>query len=233
MISIVLPVLNEEARLAQGVAKLIDFKAKHKLEFEIIIADNGSIDKTAEIAKNLAVKFADIKCIFLPEKGVGRALKQAWANSASTYVGYMDVDLATDLNHLLEVFDLIEKNVPVINGSRLLPGAKVINRSSQREISSRIFNKILQWRLGVHFSDGMCGFKFLKRELFLEIMDSFDFLDDGWFFNTEILIKSEWLGYDIKEIPVVWSDDRDSRVNILKTGLNYLRQIERLRGLQV
>jgi hypothetical protein len=142
----------------------------------------------------------------------------------------MDVDLATDLRHLREMLDLFASaGVNVVSGSRLLPGATVVNRSLTREITSRGFNWIIRRRLGIGFSDGMCGFKFLRRRLFERIRERYAPLSDGWFFNTEILVKSEWLGERVRDLPVFWTDDRSSRVRFHQIIPDYLREIERLR----
>jgi len=145
-------------------------------------------------------------------------------------VGYMDVDLATDLKHLDEVRGAFNSQSGdlLVSGSRLLPGSHVINRTLTREISSRGFNLLLGWTLGVRFSDGMCGFKFLRKPTFDRLL-RFGVQNDEWFFNAEIMVISEWLGVPIREIPVRWIDDRDSRVRVPDLAKKYLHEMTRLR----
>ena len=122
---------------------------------------------------------------------------------------------------------LLDEQIEVVTGSRLLAESEVINRMLTREITSRGFNKILQSALGIHFTDGMCGFKFIKRSIFDLLMER-GVHNDEWFFCTELLVKAEWLCFNIHELPVQWTDDRDSRVELGKTIVKYLKEIRRL-----
>src|SRR6185437_11052748 len=98
------PVLNEKNRLSNGVMNLINYlKSQEMKNFTITIADNGSTDNTREIAQKLAAQYPEIKIVDVKKKGVGLALKKSWENSQADIIGYMDIDLATDINHLCEV----------------------------------------------------------------------------------------------------------------------------------
>jgi hypothetical protein len=141
----------------------------------------------------------------------------------------MDVDLATDLEHFKEVVSVFEKGgVDVVNGSRNLPASQISNRKLIREITSRGFNILLRYILNTHITDGMCGFKFTRREAYQNIAE-YGIRNGGWFFCTEYLCLAERLGYAITEIPVRWQDDQDSRVRIVRLSVYYLREIVRLR----
>lgn len=229
-VEITIPVLNEEFRLDKGVRTTIAFFEKQNLsQCSLIIADNGSTDKTEEIAQGLVAEFPGrVRYIKVPRKGVGLALRTSWTASSADIVGYMDVDLATDLKHLPEVIaEFGTQDVAVVSGSRLKKGALVENRTLVREITSRVFNTVVKLLLGVRFSDGMCGFKFLRRDHANRLIATGIDLD-GWFFCTEILVKSEWLGIPVHELPVHWSDDADSRVKLARLTMAYLREIVRL-----
>lgn len=231
MFEITIPVLNEEKTLERNVLKALHFcKEKVTPQVQIIIADNGSTDQTATIGKKLAENYDEVKYIQVPRKGVGLALRTSWVSSKAEVVGYMDLDLATDLEHLKEVYNilLVERGFEIVNGSRLLSGSVVENRSSLREFTSRAFNNLVRTLLGVDFTDGMCGFKFLKRKTAMELIDTGITLD-GWFFATEILVKAEWTNKSVKEIPVKWTDDPNSKVNVLKLSKEYWGEILRLR----
>ena len=165
----------------------------------------------------------------MDKRGVGLALKQSWASSDADLIGYMDVDLATDLNHILEVYQIFQsEEVDIVNGSRLLPDSQVKNRSVIRGITSHGFNFLLKTFLNVNISDGMCGFKFLKKTSYDKIFQS-GLENNDWFFCTELLVKAEWMGMKICEIPVRWEDDKDSRVKLFKTIIKYSKEIKRLK----
>lgn len=228
-IEIVLPVLNEEDRLPNGLTETLAYLEKSTVEnYTITIADNGSTDRTEEISRMFVNDNEHVHYIKLEERGVGRALKSAWINSTADIVGYMDVDLATDLNHLEEVQKLFQsQSVDVVNGSRLLKDSKVSGRTKLRTFTSKSFNLIVKILLGVNFSDGMCGFKFIRRELAQELINE-GLSTPGWFFCTELLVKSEWKNKNIKEIAVKWTDDPNSKVKVVRLSLEYLKNIFRL-----
>lgn len=233
---VTIPVLNEAATLAQNVTALYNFLKKHfpkEGQWQIVIADNGSTDATLEIAKELSQKKSEVHYVKVPKKGVGLALKTSWSQSKADIVGYMDLDLATDLIHFQEAYDAIaNQDYELVYATRLHPKSLVIGRTLKREISSRIFNFLLRWYLGVGFSDGMCGFKFLKRSTFANLFAG-GAHNDGWFFSTELLAVAEWQKVKIYELPVKWTDDvSSSRVKIIPLAKRYLRDMYYLKGLK-
>jgi len=232
-IQVTFPVLNEEAQLADSVGRTIAFCNAHAVTIhEICIADNGSTDRTQEIGRALAGRHPNVTYLRLPVRGFGLALKTAWGRSDADYVGYMDVDLATDLRHLKEVHDHVAQGdtYQLYLGTRLKRGARVQNRTVLRGLVSRVFNRILQARLGVSFSDAMCGFKFIDRNLYQALIDRFDFTDD-WFFATQVAVRAEWLGAKVLDMPVDWTDQPDSKSSARLVNLSrlYLSGISQLR----
>ena len=231
---VTIPVLNEEATLAQNVLILHDFLSVHfpdKNQWKIVIADNGSTDRTLAIAQQLARENAAIMVVKVPKKGVGLALKTSWEQSQADIVGYMDLDLATDLPHFLEAYQKIAaEDFDLVYATRLHSKSKVINRPLKREISSRVFNFMLKSYLNVQFSDGMCGFKWLKRAWYPKLKAA-GADNDGWFFSTELLTTGEWLGAKIYELPVQWTDDvSSSRVEILPLAKRYIAAMRDLKA---
>ena len=227
---IVIPVLNEEKRLRNGIEAISNFLTNNELQgCRVVIADNGSTDGTASVAAELRATYPNVEYLSVGQRGVGLALKAAWARSSADVVGYMDVDLATDLEHFKEVVAIFEKGgVDVVNGSRNLPSSRVSNRKMIREITSRSFNILLRRILNTHITDGMCGFKFTRRDVYQNIA-KYGIRNGGWFFCTEFLCMAERLGFAIVEIPVRWFDDQDSRARIVQLSTYYLREIVRLR----
>lgn len=228
-IEVAVPVLNEEKRLALGIDRLVSKMEKLGIKYIITIADNGSNDKTPEVSRSLTTKYKNVRYVRVEGRGVGLALKKVWAESEMEIVGYTDVDMSTNLNHLDDVIQALNEGFDVINSSRLLTGSKVINRTFKREIASRIFNLILRFRLGVKITDGMCGFKFLKKSVYSKILQAGWSLSNKWFFNSEIICKAEFLNIKIKEIPVTWTDDSHSNVKLIPLAIEYIKEIERVR----
>jgi len=230
LFEITIPVLNEEKTLEKNVLRTKNYFANNiNNDFRVVIADNGSTDRTEDIGKKLKSRYKKIDYFKLNKKGLGLALRTSWLRSKADIVGYMDLDLATDLKHLKEVYQLMinERNL-IINGSRLLDNSEVKNRNLLREITSRGFNFLQKKYLGVKLSDGMCGFKFFKRDIAIKLINT-GIKTDGWFFPSEILVKAIWSGLKVYELPIIWTDDRSSKVNILKLSIQYLKDMLRIK----
>ena len=226
-IDIVVPVLNEEKILRRSITTLDEYMAKHlPYRYQITIADNGSQDKTLEIAKNLAEKHQSVQVVSLAERGRGRALKRVWQNSSADILAYMDVDLSTSLDDFLPMIQpLVAGEAGVAIGSRLTKGSKT-TRGVKREFISRCYNNIIKWTSGTKFSDAQCGFKAIRRDVAAKFLPKIK--DNEWFFDTELLIKTERAGVPIHEQPVTWIEDTDSRVKIVKTAVDDLKGLYRV-----
>mgnify|MGYP000964453664 FL=1 len=226
-IDIVVPVLNEEKILQKSIMTLDEYMAKHlPYRYQITIADNGSQDKTLEIAKNLAEKHRSVRVVSLVERGRGRALKQVWQNSPADILTYMDVDLSTSLDDFLPMIQpLVAGEAGVAIGSRLMKDSNT-SRGVKREFISRCYNKIIKWTSGTKFSDAQCGFKAIRRDVAAKFLPKIK--DNEWFFDTELLIKTERAGVPIHEQPVTWIEDMDSRVKIVKTAVDDLKGLYRV-----
>lgn len=231
-IEITIPILNEAPTLDRQVRKVqryISENLSNLGSISVVLADNGSTDATPSIANSLAQQLPGIQYLRLEERGVGRALKASWTKSKADIVGYMDLDLATDLRYLRPALERLRNDeTDIVTGSRLAPGAKVIGRSFRRNVTSRCFNLIVKTVFNTSFSDGMCGFKFLKRGRLESLMEA-GATSNGWFFATELLIAAEYLGYRLYDLPVEWTDDPDSKVKIGKLTIEYLKAMQELR----
>ena len=227
LIDIVVPVLNEEKILRRSITTLDEYMAKHlPYRHQITIADNGSQDKTLEIAKNLAEKHQSVRVVSLAERGRGRALKQVWQNSPADILAYMDVDLSTSLDDFLPMIQpLVAGEAGVAIGSRLMKDSNT-SRGVKREFISRCYNRIIKRTSGTKFSDAQCGFKAIRWDVAAKFLPKIK--DNGWFFDTELLIKTERAGVAIHEQPVTWIEDMDSRVKIVKTAVDDLKGLYRV-----
>jgi putative flippase GtrA len=226
-VDIIVPVHNEQHGLERSVRRLHRFlRDSFPFTWRIVIADNASTDGTPAIGAALADDLAGVSYLRLERKGRGRALRTAWARSDARVVAYMDVDLSTDLRALLPlVAPLLSKHSDVAIGTRLAHGARVV-RGPKRELISRGYNVILRGVLRARFSDAQCGFKAVRREALDPLLD--DIKDDGWFFDTELLVLAQRRGLRIHEVPVDWIDDPDSRVDIVSTAITDLKGVARL-----
>jgi glycosyltransferase involved in cell wall biosynthesis len=226
-LEIVVPVFNEERALPGSIRRLHAFLSDgFPFSWQILIADNASTDTTLDVARGLADELQAVEVLHLEEKGRGRALRAAWSASPATVVVYMDVDLSTDLRALLPlVAPLVSGHSDVAIGTRLAPSARVV-RGPKRELISRGYNRLLHTVLRARFSDAQCGFKAARADVARRLLPSV--VDQGWFFDTELLVLAQRAGMRIHEVPVDWVDDTDSRVDIVSTAVDDLRGVARL-----
>ena len=226
-VDIVIPVYNEEKDLPRSI-DILTRHLREKVEnpWRIIIADNGSTDSTMSVAEMLSNRYTGVTCVHIPQKGRGRALRQVWLECTADIVCYMDVDLSTDLNHFSELIYAVEEGSHVAIGSRLSKGSKV-KRSLKREFISRAYSTLIRAMFFTPFHDAQCGFKALSRNAARSLVPLVK--DNGWFFDSELLIIASRRGYRIKEIPVHWEDDPDSRVRIIRTAWGDIKGLLRLR----
>ncbi len=227
-VNIVIPVYNEEKELAASVGTLRDYVRNHLSDFSwrITIADNASKDRTLAIAKQLSQKFPDVSFIHLPQKGRGRAVKHVWTTDGADIEAYMDVDLSTDLAHLPPLVRALTRGYDIAIGTRNARGSRVYGRSMLRNFTSKMYITLIKLFFWVHFSDAQCGFKAVTRRVINDIIPSVQ--DNAWFFDTELLVISEKLGYRIYEEPVTWIDNPGSTVRVMKTAQGDLAGLWRL-----
>ena len=227
-VDIVIPVYNEERDLVPSVRRLHSYlETCFPFPATITIVDNASSDATWPIAEYLTGELPNVRAIHLDAKGRGRALRTAWLGSQASIVAYMDVDLSTDLDALLPlVAPLVSGHSDLAIGSRLARGARV-RRGPKRELISRAYNFLLHLGLGAKFSDAQCGFKAITAVAARRLVPAVH--DQAWFFDTELLILAQRAGMRIHEVPVDWTDDPDSRVDIARTAMDDLSGIVRLR----
>jgi glycosyltransferase involved in cell wall biosynthesis len=229
-IDVAIPVLNEERVLAASVTRVLEHVDHSSIEATITIADNGSTDGTQAIARSLAASDARVRYLRLDRPALGAALQMAWSTAVTPIIGYMDADLATDLRHLDETLPLLAGGAcDMVVATRLAPGARVVNRSPLRTVTSLAYNAILRRRLRYPGSDAACGFKFLTRAAWDRIQAS-GRLSDGLFFGSEIAVRAFASGIAVREIPVQWTDERDSRIRVVPSTIDFWREMGRLRG---
>ena len=228
-VDIVIPVLNEEHSLPRCISTLAEFVDDYsERDWKFTVADNGSTDRTPEVARELAERDERVRVTRLEQRGRGRALKRAWLESDAGVRCYMDVDLSTGLQHLPEIVSAVaEQEYDIAIGSRLLPESDVVGRSLTREITSRGYSLLFRSMFLTGFRDAQCGFKAISADAATALVPLVK--NNHWFFDTELLLIAENSGYRIREIPVHWEDDPDTRVKVISTALEDIKGLLRLR----
>jgi glycosyltransferase involved in cell wall biosynthesis len=228
-VDVVIPVYNEVKVLEDSVRRTLAlFDSEPGYDWRIVVADNGSTDGTGDLARRLESEDARVKALILTIKGRGLALREAWLNTDADVVSYMDVDLSTDLAHLPKLIGMVAGGgCDVAIGSRLARDSKT-DRQLKREITSRGYVFLIRATFPrLRITDAQCGFKALSREAAQALVPKIQ--NRMWFFDTELLILAHRHGYKIRELPVRWIEDPDTKVKILKTAMEDVRGLLRMR----
>jgi|WetSurMetagenome_2_1015567.scaffolds.fasta_scaffold04666_5 glycosyltransferase involved in cell wall biosynthesis len=242
LIEFCLPIFNEEKILEENALRLLDFCQNKNFSFawKIVFVVNGSTDGSLAICRKLAaISPENLKIFIEKEKGKGLAIRKYWSASNADILVFMDADLATSLENIPDLLKpLLSGESDLAVGSRLLAKSK-IERPLNREIVSQTYNLLSRIILGHKFSDMQCGFKAIKKDSFMKIAPLLE--SNKWFFDTELIVMSKFMGLRIKEIPVIWEEHRyeksKSKVNVLKDGLIFLADLfvlrRRIKGLNL
>lgn len=209
-VSVVIPVFNDREALENAIPRSIAVLEEIGEDFEIIVAEDGSTDGSAEFVRGYSRTDPRVRLLHSDERlGRGKALSRAFRETGGPVVCYYDVDLATDLSHLRTLISGIRDGYDIATGSRLLPESRII-RSGEREIASRGYNFLVRTILRSRLHDHQCGFKAFNRERLLTLIPSVK--DTHWFWDTEVLVRAGYAGYRILEFPVVWNQGAKTTV---------------------
>jgi len=232
-ILIVLPVYNEQLVIEKNALLVRRFCRDRLADYDcrIIIADNNSSDNTAAIARRLGDQCREIGYSYTPQKGKGNAWRGVFLREEADIYIVMDADLAVALEDTLKLVQAMESGADLAVGSRYLAGSK-ISRPFLRQLTSVAYRGLVRIITRSKISDFQCGFKALNKRIRDRILPLTR--DNLFFLDTEITLFCEQLGYQVKEVPVDWSEYRNpkrkSTVKVAKTVIEYLIKIYLLKG---
>ncbi|MEM4524377.1 MAG: flippase-like domain-containing protein [Archaeoglobaceae archaeon] len=225
-VSVVLPAYNEARRIRRAVERVEEQLIALGYDYEVIIAEDGSTDGTDKIAKEIAENNPRVRHLHSDERlGRGRALMRAFEKCKGDIIVYMDVDLSTDLRHLGEIINEVLKGYYIVTGSRLMKESKA-KRPLKREFASRAYNFLVRFLLRSKIHDHQCGFKAFRKDAIIEICKKVK--DTHWFWDTEVLLLAQRMGYSVKEIPVKWEHGGETKVRFRKDVLYMFSQVIRI-----
>ena len=230
-INLLFPVLNERLRLRNGIEKSITYLRENvTIPYHLTILDNGSDDETPEIGRELADKYSEVSYVRVGERGVGVAFRKGIELNSSDIVGYMDIDLSTDLKYLGKTIELFQEKpeLQYVNGSRFSKESDTRGRKWYRKITSMGLVFLLKTIFHMKATDAVCGFTFLRKEAAEQLVKESS-NDNGWFYTIEFLLRAERDQMNIYDMPVEWQEDYNTTVKIWKTIKNYIVRIYRLK----
>ena len=215
--SVVIPAYNEEMVIENTVEKINSFLESQNKSFEIIVADDGSKDNTQKIIEKMMFKYKNLRLVKNEiNSGRGAALTNAFKNANGDILVYIDADLAIDLDLFPKLMAAIETdNVDIATGSKHLEDS-IVDYPKLRRFFSKGYSFLTRLLLGSNVRDYQCGFKAFKKDAILAILPYIK--AKKWSWDTEVLVKAQWLGYKVKELPanVVNVYGRESKVHLMK-----------------
>jgi glycosyltransferase AglD len=211
-VTAIIPVFNDRISLEKALPESVETLAKITTRFEIIVAEDGSTDGSADVVRKFSLKDPRVRLLHSDRRlGRGNALNRAICDARGEIVCYYDVDLATSMQHLSELVTAIQNGADISTGSRLLPSSDTV-RTGGREIASRSYNFLVRLFLGSRIFDHQCGFKGFRRTRILPLLPAIR--SDHWFWDTEILVRAQRKGQKVDEFPVHWRAGKGTTVRI-------------------
>lgn len=228
-ISLILPAFNEAAIIGNTICQAVRYFEERGWSYEIIVAADGE-DGTREAAAGLAAVNPRIKVAGHCERlGKGRGVREAVALSAGSIIGYADADYKVPMEEFDHLRPWLEQGFDMVTGSRALAQSVIERRQPwYRRMGSLGFRILMRAATGLYdITDSQCGFKFFRREVALELFARQKI--DGYMFDVELLVLARLLGYSLKEVPIRWRDDGDSRLQLFRGNLRNVVDICRIR----
>ena len=227
LLSIVIPALNEEQRLPPSLERIDTFLKTQSFSAEIIVVDNGSKDRTAEIVREFSVTHPYVRLIQLKERGKGRAVKAGMLDATGDYRFICDTDLSMPIEEVVNFLPPYANSYDISIATREGPGARRVDEPEYRHIMGRANNLLIKLFAVNGFEDTQCGFKMFNRAS-AEDLFSVQRMN-GIGFDVEILFIAKKRGYKIREVPITWYFDPDSRMRLVEDSLYMLREIWEIR----
>jgi dolichyl-phosphate beta-glucosyltransferase len=222
-LSIILPALNEETRLPRCLGQIDAFLQKQPFDAEVIVAENASTDRTADITREFAETHPYVRLITLKERGKGRAVKAGMLAADGDYRFICDVDLSMPIEEIVRFLPPYINGCDISIATREGEGARRIDEPEYRHLMGRANNLIIKFTALPDFEDTQCGFKMFNRKSAEDLFSVQQM--NGIGFDVELLFIAKRRGYKIREVPITWYFDPDSRMRLVQDSLNILREI--------
>lgn len=228
-ITIVIPAYNEAARLGRTLDRILDFIQQEAWGAEIIVVDDGSTDRTAEIVQTYARENPCVGLLSNPgNRGKGYSVRNGVLHANGEFILFTDADLSSPIEEAPKLFAALEDGSDIAIGSRWVqPELQTQRQSLTRQILGRVFNGFLRLFLGLRLNDTQCGFKALRQPAAKATFPLQRI--EGWGFDPEILYLAQKSGFTVAEVPVVWAHDDRTHIHPLADGAKMIADMIRIR----
>jgi glycosyltransferase involved in cell wall biosynthesis len=212
-LSLIIPAHNEESRLPAAMGQVFAFLEKQSYSSEVLLVENGSQDRTLEVAQKYTNQFPNLCVLHEDLAGKGRAVRLGMLKAQGEYRFIADTDFSMPVENINR-FLPPACNCDIAIASREAPGAIRYNEPSYRHLTGRVYNFIIRLLVLSGLEDTQCGFKCFRAAVAEDIF-RFQTLT-GWAFDVELLAIARRRGYSITEIGIPWYYTPGSKVNILR-----------------
>jgi dolichyl-phosphate beta-glucosyltransferase len=223
--SIVIPAHNEENRLPGTLDQIFRFLAGQSFTYEVIVVENGSSDRTYEIAKEFASRYENL-FVLQSSKGKGAAVQHGMLAARGEYRFMCDADLSMPMEEIVKFIPPKLQDFDIAIASREAKGAVRYNEPSYRHWGGRGINFLIQTLILPGLNDTQCGFKCFRAEVAQDVFQRQTL--NGWSFDIELLYIARRHGYRIVEIPIHWYHFDDSKVSALRDAIRMISDIFRI-----
>lgn len=228
-LSIVIPAHNEETRLPPSLAEIDRFLRAQPFQSEVIVVENGSHDRTFDIALDCAQRYAYLRVLRSPDnqRGKGLAVKQGMLAAEGQWRFICDADLSMRIDDLERFLPPKSQGCDIVIASREAPGARRVDEPEYRHIMGRINNLIIKLFALNQYEDTQCGFKLFSARAAKDLFQTQRM--NGIGFDVELLYVAHKRGYRVKEVPITWYYDPYSTMRLWDDSINMLREIWQIR----
>jgi glycosyltransferase involved in cell wall biosynthesis len=227
LVSIIIPAYNEEPRLPKTLERVAAFLKTQTFEYEVVIVENGSHDRTLAIAQEFAKNNPCFRAIHSKQKGKGRAVQLGMQETQGQYRFMCDTDLSMPIEELPRFLPPSIENPQVVIASREAPGAIRYNESHYRHWGGRGVNLLIRLLVLPKLWDTQCGFKLFREDIAADLFGQQTLM--GWSFDVELLYIARLRGYEITELPIPWYFSPESKVSPMKDGIQLFFDIWKIR----
>jgi dolichyl-phosphate beta-glucosyltransferase len=227
LLSIIIPAFNEEERLSGTLDKVAAFVGSQGFPAEVIVVDNASTDRTAEVAADFAARYSFISNLREDIRGKGAAVRTGMLAGKGDYLLISDADLSVPIAQVKEFLPPRRSDYDVAIGSREIKGAVRYNEPFHRHLMGRVFNLIVRLLVLPGLLDTQCGFKSFRRDVAHDLFAASRV--NGWSFDVEVLCLAIKKGYRVIEVPVDWYYGERSKVSPVRDTWLMLKEVMDIR----
>ena len=232
-LSIVIPAYNEEGRLEPTLRAYFDYCRRTRRSVEMLVVDDGSRDGTSAVVEELSHEFPELRLIRLAEnRGKGHAVRSGVVNARGRLILFADADGATPLAEVERLEEAIAGGADVAIGSRAMSGDGVlVTARPLRRIMGRAFHRLVEALTVRNIHDTQCGFKLFRGQVAQQLFARMRM--NGFSFDVEVLMMAQRQGHRIAEVPVNWTHQPGSKVNLVLDSARMARDLFVIRGRYV